>query len=313
MIRGVQKFMHRGALVFRVHYSSIHDPTTEAGARWVAEESEKYPGGIHGTAWRREQEIDWSVRGRRLVFPTWATRIRQAIVLPDRKIVVQPNWTVGVGYDYGVSAPFCALFVCRASPLEVYVKSEIYERGVPAPKQAEMMQEHPLWSRTMGRVWGDPSIWREDQTVVEMGVGERPQSAMTSVGKMLRSYGVTVRPGNNDPGADIVLRDLLTGVYWQDLSHPMLYISDACTNLIWEMEHLSIKDHISRRAREEKPPLEKIVSRRNHGWDALKYEMLAHPKPVRQDPRRRADPMTVQGVRQEMRARRERLRRILYA
>lgn len=311
-MRGLQKYIHNGATVLRLHRSVLpaRDESTPEGRLWVERSSAKYPGGITSTDWRRDQENDWSVRGRHAVFPTFKMRYKPYVV--TKNTLVKPHWTGRMGYDYGVRVPFCALFAFWETPSgPIRVVDEVYRKGTPAgPPQAKLIMERIYWPRVWRSVYGDPSIWREDQTIVARD-GVPQATRMTSIGKMLRDAGVTIRPGNNSPGSDVALRDLLVGYFWRDPKKPLLTIDDCCVNLIEEIEALHFKDYVSKMTRQSRDLQETIASRKNHAWDALKYLIFSGPIPMRianEDP----DELSVRAVRKEIAARRARLRRALY-
>jgi len=250
--------------VVMCHYSTMHDPDTPEGREWVAAESMGYPGGIDGTQWRREMEIDFTVRGSSLVFKDWRERSDNVVVDPR---TIPDHWIIHFGYDYGYREPFAGLFIAYNGRFEAFVVDEIYEKGLPVTEHARLIKQSPYWERARFKV-GDPSIWHKTQHV-----GHR----VTSVGDLLAQQGVHLQKGRKEPGIDVAFRDMLLGTYWKNKEAPKLKIFRTCHNLIRELQRLKFRDYITKVAAERSDMMEEIASKKTHAWDCMKYVMMGHP------------------------------------
>jgi hypothetical protein len=242
----------------------MHDPDTPDGREWVAHETVGYPGGIEGTQWRREMEIDFTVRGSSLVFTDWRERAEHCVIDPKS---IPDHWVVHMGYDYGYREPFSAIWVAYNGRFEAYVVDEIYEKGLPIQEQARLIKQSPFWERTRFKV-GDPSIWHKTQHV-----GNR----VMSTGDILSGYGIHLQRGRKEPGVDVAFRDMLLSSYWKNKTNPRLRIFRTCPNLIRELSRLKFRDYITRVAAERSDLMEEIASKKTHAWDCLKYIMMHYP------------------------------------
>lgn len=267
MNRGIEKWVTpAGVAVLRLHYSADpdKDPETGSGRTWLANELSGYPDGMKGTKWRREMEIDFSIRGKSRVFPNWIEMTRSVVMDP---IAVPEHWPIYMGYDYGYREPFAAVFLAFESSSMVYLVDEIYKARCSLFEQAQMIKRNPFWGRVR-MIIGDPSIWHRTENV-----GVR----VTTKGDLLREQGIHILKGRKEPGVDITFRDLLISTLWRDLEHPRFKIFSHCKQTIKEFKNVSHRDHISKGAQERNAILEEIISKHVNAWDAIKYVLLSQP------------------------------------
>lgn len=254
-----------GVRVARLHYSADpdKDPETEQGAKWIASQLRGYPGGMAGVKWRREMEIDFTLRGSSRVFPEWAEMIPKITCVPFE---VPEHWPIWGGYDYGNREPFAFVAVAFESLEKCYQIDEIYQSGLSAPQQAQLIRERSYFKRLQGIV-GDPSIWRKDQN--------QSGGYTLSIGDILKDNDVFVEKGRNEVGVDIVYRDLLKGTLWKNLDAPRFIIFDSCKNTLREFRNLTHTEWASSGVASRRDLPESIVSKHTNAWDGLKYLMLS--------------------------------------
>lgn len=254
-----------GALVVRLHHTA--DPNKQE--EWRRRVAAKYPGGEKDPRFRQEIDIDWYQHGKSPLFENWP-EIEEAVFCDPFR--VPPAWPIVVGYDYGYREPFSASFIAFESPIRFYKVQEIYRRGLPPQEQARLMLASPYAKRV--RYWvGDPSIW----STTQFTGGNRRYARSESIGDILRSCGINMRAGRNEPGVDLAYKDLLLGLLWKDLKRPRFKIFRTCPNTREEYQAVQFKDYVSKEKAESSDLPEVIASKRVHAWDSDKYAILSRP------------------------------------
>lgn len=258
-----------GALVIRLHHRA--DPAKQD--EWRARVAAKYPGGEKNPRFRQEIDIDWYLHGKSPVFANWPEIEAAVFCEPFR---VPQGWTIIGGYDYGYREPFSFSFLAFESAIKFYKIQELYARGLTPQEQAAMVLRSPYAPRLKYTI-GDPSIWHMTQHQMTGNRGNNYKGKTTSIGDILRTAGLYVRPGNNDPGCDIAYKDLLLGHLWRDLKKPMYKIVTTCVNTREEYRQIQFKDYVSKQKAEATDLPEVLASRKTHAWDSDKYPILSRP------------------------------------
>lgn len=114
VLRGVQKWTTAaGIRVIRLHYSSRpeRDPETERGRAWMAAATKGLVGGISNPIWRKEQEIDFSIREGLPIYAGFKDdrHVSPAPIVPVRGIPILRGW------DFG-GTPACAITQLTRKP-----------------------------------------------------------------------------------------------------------------------------------------------------------------------------------------------------
>lgn len=101
-----------GVRVIRLHYTADpdRDPDTPAGKAWFDTALKGIVGGTKSNLWRREQEIDFTVREGRAIYPTFQESVHVARH-PIGAIKTRP---ILIGWDYGLTP---AAFISQLTPL----------------------------------------------------------------------------------------------------------------------------------------------------------------------------------------------------
>lgn len=81
--------------------------------------------------WRLWGEADpYGFEGQ--LYPEW----NKAVHVVDQPFAIPLGWEHHIAVDYGISAPFCALFLAKdPKTRQIYVYKEIYQRGLTAEQQ----------------------------------------------------------------------------------------------------------------------------------------------------------------------------------
>jgi hypothetical protein len=176
-----------------------------------------------------------------------------------------------VGVDYGITAPFCALWgaLFPGNPPLIVVYRELYKTDLTPRQQAELIlaSERP-GERDPERpipVFLDPSTWARAADVVEGKDNLHPERPPTnSIAWRYADAGVPVRRANNDrlAGAAALDEALLIHEYAGGIQLPGILIYDTCLNLIRTLPELM---------RGEKRPEDIEDDSEDHAYDALRY------------------------------------------
>ena len=70
-----------------------------------------------------------------------------------------PGWRVIMGVDYGLAAPYCALWIAVDSERNCYVFREDYAKGLTADVQAKRMVSLTGENERVAAIYPDPTIW----------------------------------------------------------------------------------------------------------------------------------------------------------
>ncbi len=121
-MKGIRKWdTASGIRSIELHYSAFRgrDPETPEGRAWKEGKLRGVPGGEMSSDWRKEQEIDFSIRGGLPVYLTFRKQLHVAAgeLTPLKGITMLRGW------DFG-GTPACA--ICQVTPMHLYVFPSLY-------------------------------------------------------------------------------------------------------------------------------------------------------------------------------------------
>jgi phage terminase large subunit len=132
-----------------------------------------------------------------------------------------------IAVDYGIHAPFCALWLSIAPDGTVWVYRELYQSGLTASAQARAVAEATSPTEPVVAVFMDPAMWQR--------APEGP-SAADAYARVFSEYGLPMpEPGYNESRAQslgLLDRYLERGNGWPDVR-----ISRHCRNLLDELRN----------------------------------------------------------------------------
>jgi hypothetical protein len=211
---------------------------------------------------------DWNVyAGQRFRQFTTGTHV----VDPSRlRLPLSSAIPRALGIDYGLSAPFCALWGAKLADDLIYVYRELYRTELTPTQQAELIlaSEAP-GERTRARPIPaalDPACWArgpDDPATVKGDVGAVTGPPPSSIAGKYVAAGVPVSKANNDRLAGVA--DIDDRLRVRADGFPRLLISSACTNLIRTLPELP---------RSTKRPEDIDTTAEDHAYDALRYLVL---------------------------------------
>lgn len=286
-------FLHKkenGIPVLTVHYAADpdRDPDTEAGARWCADAKANYSS---ESAWKREQEIDHMAGGGERVFATVLEKFHDVVVITDPNWVPDPRWDVVLGFDHGKVNPTALEKAYIDFHGNLYFAGEFYSMKREGWDN-EVAQNTPLMLKMpdldrMRWCMADPSIFPDSQTQTD--------GTYSSINKSYIKNGVRFLRQFNGERSDLTFVEHVLSVYWRglDKNPPKLYIvcrneSDRIQpglhpydspNLLWELRRAQ-RAELTARQMMTRNPTEKIVDKRNHARDAMKYILFTVRKPA---------------------------------
>lgn len=278
-----ERLTKSGIPVLRLHYSADpgKNPQTEAGAKWLTEALQGYPGGLASPRWRKEMEVDYGALGGTKLFPEWEQWSTNG------RLVIPPFAPTGYrlygSYDHGWRHPACYLVHGVGADGQICTLWECYGAQIPLSYLARLIKGEPVTLPDGRRFPGnpyagqevlkvaDPSIWAED----------KPQSDNTnkSTAYLFGREGVHFIKGER--GGDTTVAEWLHGHWWKDPLNPLLRITTACPNLIREIGLQRHKDFSAQVAVNRAQP-EELVDKDNDAFDAWKYFLLRFPPAPRE-------------------------------
>lgn len=204
-----------------------------------------------------------------------------------------------IGIDYGMEAPFCALWGAKLPDGLIVVYRELYRNNLTPEEQAKLILNSETPAERMGNrtmpAYLDPSCWARspyDKTEPD------PETGVPTPGSIAGGYyraGLSVNRAWNHrlPGVARVHDKLRL----RDDGQPRLIILDNCVNLIRTLPDLTSDD---------KNPEDVDTDCEDHAYDALRYLLFAlepmstdHTKKAPQydtDAQRRATRAALQAV-----------------
>ncbi len=121
-MKGIRKWTTAdGIRSIELHYSAFRgrDPETPEGRAWKEAKLRGVPGGELSSDWRKEQEIDFSIRSG---MPVYMTFRRQLHVAPG-PLAPLKGYPMLRGWDFG-GTPACA--ICQLTPMHLNVFPSLY-------------------------------------------------------------------------------------------------------------------------------------------------------------------------------------------
>jgi hypothetical protein len=203
-------------------------------------------------------EGDWSIF-EGMAFPEF--RIDLHVCEPE-EAPLRSGYPLGLGIDYGVANPFCALWGMKLPDGLICVYRELYETDLTPQEQAELIVESELeWERPRARgncqSWLDPSCWSRQPGSPRPLAGAPPAK---SIAADYREAGVYVRQAYNDRLGG--MRLVHVGLRIQPDGRPRLLIYSTCRNLIRTLPNLP---------RDKSNPEDVDTNAEDHAYDALRY------------------------------------------
>lgn len=205
---------------------------------------------------------DWNVyKGQR--FPGFRTGIH--VVDPeDVPLKIARGVPRAIGIDYGLDAPFCALWGAKLADDLVVVYRELYRAELTAEEQAAaiLAAEAPR-ERSRGQLPAalDPSCWARSAHVKRTKLetdGDGPPRG--SIAWHYQQAGLPVRRARNDRLAGV--QDVANRLRVRRDGWPRLLIYSTCTNLIRTLPELP---------RDPRRPEDVDTRAEDHAYDALRY------------------------------------------
>lgn len=213
---------------------------------------------------------DWDVYSGARFGKLWR---RPVHVIDPEQFPTRPGggYVRAIGIDYGMDAPFCALWGLRLPDGLVVVYRELYAADLTPAQQAEaILLAEAAGERIPGRpvaAYLDPSCWARqpgDAAKAPAGVIAHPDAAPpSSIASDYLRHGVPVTRANNDRRAGTArIADALR-VRKDGL--PRLLIYSTCRNLIRTLPGLP---------RDDRDPELYDTTGEDHAADALRYLLM---------------------------------------
>lgn len=170
-----------------------------------------------------------------------------------------------IGIDYGLDAPFCALWGAKLADDLVVIYRELYRAELTPAEQAALILAHENpGERTRGRPIPaalDPSCWARNPnhkpTKLEQAAGGPPPG---SIAATYLEAGVPVERARNDRLAGVA--EVADRLRIRRDGWPRLIIYSTCTNLIRTLPELP---------RDPRRPEDVDTRAEDHAYDALRY------------------------------------------
>lgn len=202
-------------------------------------------------------EGDWS-KFEGMAFPDWSPSIH--VVTPE-ECPIDMDSVRAVGVDYGLVAPFCALWGAKAADNTIVIYRELYEVGLTPTEQAELIlaseaegertRQHPV------PVYLDPSCWIRQPNSPKPFGNEPPKG---SIADEYKQAGLPVQRAYNDRIGG--KRLVAAGLKVQKDGRPRLLVYSTCSNLIRTLPGLP---------RDKKRPEDVDTDAEDHAYDGSRY------------------------------------------
>ena len=204
---------------------------------------------------------DWDVfAGQR--FREWDRAIH--VIEPEDLPISLGGMTRALGVDYGLDAPYCALWGAKLPDNGVVVYREDVGAGyTPREQAARILGAEAKGERTRQRVipvYLDPATWaRNPSDTAKRRPGDR-RPPKGSIAGIYAAAGLPVKRAHNDriAGAALVADKLRV----REDGRPRLYVYSTCRYLIKTLPAL---------IRDDKRPEDVDTDGDDHGYDALRY------------------------------------------
>lgn len=176
-----------------------------------------------------------------------------------------------VGMDHGFTNPTAFLWAAVNSDGRIIIFDEYYQDKLTVEENAQQIH---LKNQELGIAptyyVGDPSIRNTDPITG------------TSIQIEYIEHGIPICLGNNDQKAGInKIISYLKGPVGngrEPYDHPLLYITENCVNLLWEMRKLQWGAWHSKKMQSQRNPKEEQHKKDDHACDALRYLISSRPE-----------------------------------
>lgn len=178
---------------------------------------------------------------------------RETHIVKPEAIPVQGTNLMGI--DFGFTNPLAAIFIRVDYDNNWYIYDELYRSGLTT-EQATTIIKQKMTGTSFTNIIGD--------------------SAAAQAIEDFKSYGVMVTPVEKEKDSIMsgirAVQDMLK--IQEGTGKPKLFVSSACSNLIWEFESYSYPEK-----KDAHNPSEEPVKENDHALDALRYVALTVKKP----------------------------------
>lgn len=223
---------------------------------------------LPGDTRRAMLDGDWNVyAGQR--FRTFS--VERHVIDPERlRLPMGRSIPRAIGIDYGLSAPFCALWGAKLADDLIYVYRELYAPGLSPRQQAQaILAAEAPGERTRTRPMPaalDAACWNrspDDPDKSHHDAGRLDGPPPSSIAATYVNNGVPVTKAVRGDGVRIMgAADVDDRLIVRPDGFPRLLISSACTNLIRTLPELP---------RSKQRPEDVDTSAEDHAYDALRY------------------------------------------
>jgi len=236
------------------HYSSHPD---KRSPEWKAEMSKGYPGGVNGSPWMAEMEIDFGARSGSLVCPSWRREVH--LVKP---FDLNPDWPRYRAIDPGLHNPFACLWGCLSPDKILYLYREHYKAGWTISQHAQYIR-------------GATGRERIDWTVIDPSATARTLASPRSISDQLAEQGIICVPGDNriEDGLEAINEWLLV----KDVGLPNVLVFDNLHHFISEIEGYRFEIQTPEQAA-HRDPREIPIKKNDHLMDAFRYMIMSMPE-----------------------------------
>lgn len=253
-IPGLEVTRHpSGWVAVHYHYSSHPEKTPE----WAEELAKTYPGGIEGSAWKAEMEIDFGARyGRHVYIPPWSD---QTHVI--RSFDIPPSWPRFRSIDPGRNNPCACLWGALSPEGKLYIYREFYREGLTVKQAAQFIRALSA---------GETIEW----TVIDPSAAAERMDSAESIQYQFTEEGIVSLKGDNRIEDGIA--NVATWMMIDDDGRPRILVFEECYNFIREVNiyrypKLTETQVISQ---DEKT---RPIKKDDHCMDALRYMVQSCP------------------------------------
>jgi len=190
-------------------------------------------------------------------FNKW--RYEKHVVKPFK---IPDDWHRYRAFDYGMSAPFCMLWIAVDYDGTAYVYKEHYEAGQPLSHHIQKIKELSRKEKYQNTI-GDPACWIKNPQ--NTNNWSSPLPSHMSIADIMQFNNINCNRANNDRinGWNLV-REYLE---WNDSDkpEPRIKFFSNCKNLIRTLPML---------VHSEKKPEDLDTTQEDHGADSLRYGLM---------------------------------------
>lgn len=169
--------------------------------------------------------------------------------------------------DHGFTNPTCFLWMSVNKDGRIIIFDEYYEsQRTVAENAAAVIAKFEENGGPPSYTVGDPSIRNTDPITG------------TSVLIEYTNFGIPIMLGNHDQKAGINLVIQRLKGPGEPYRHPQLFVTENCTNLIWEMKKLRWGAWHSKKMQADRNAKEEQHKKDDHGCDAMRYGVSSRPE-----------------------------------